>query len=46
MTEEELNMVATRSPVMKKATLRLAELSADEKARQIFEAREKNAGTI
>ena len=40
-TEEELNMVAARSPVMKKATMRLAELSADEKARQIFEAREK-----
>jgi predicted transposase/invertase (TIGR01784 family) len=40
-TEEELNMLAEKSPVMKKATLRLLELSADEKARQLYEARLK-----
>ena len=40
-TEEELNMLAEKSPVMKKATLRLMELSADEKARQLYEARLK-----
>ena len=34
-------MLAERSPVMKKATLRLLELSADEKARQLYEARLK-----
>ena len=32
-------MLAEKSPVMKKATLRLMELSADEKARQLYEAR-------
>jgi len=40
-TEEELNMLAQKSPVMKKATMRLLELSADEKARQLYEARLK-----
>jgi predicted transposase/invertase (TIGR01784 family) len=40
-TEEELNMLAETSPVMKKATLRLMELSADEKARQLYEDQEK-----
>ena len=40
-TEEELKMLAEKSPVMKKATLRLAELSADEKARQLYEAQLK-----
>lgn len=40
-TEEELNMLAQKSPAMKKATLRLLELSADEKARQLYEARLK-----
>ena len=40
-TEEELKMVAKKSPIMKKATLRLLELSADEKARQLYEARLK-----
>ena len=34
-------MLAEKSPVMKKATLRLMELSADEKARQLYEARLK-----
>ena len=40
-TEEELNMLAEKSPTMKKASLRLLELSADEKARQLYEARLK-----
>jgi len=40
-TEEELNMLAPKSPAMKRATLRLLELSADEKARQLYEARLK-----
>ena len=40
-TEEELNMLSEKSPVMKKATLRLIELSADEKARQLHDARLK-----
>jgi len=40
-TEEELNVLAQKSPVMQKATLRLLELSADEKARQLYEARLK-----
>ena len=34
-------MLAQKSPAMKKATLRLLELSADEKARQLYEARLK-----
>ena len=40
-TEEELNVLAQKSPIMQKATLRLLELSADEKARQLYEARMK-----
>jgi len=40
-TEEELNVLAQKSPVMQKATLRLLELSADEKARQLYDARLK-----
>jgi len=40
-TEEELNMLAQKSPAMRRATLRLKELSADEKARQLYEARLK-----
>ena len=40
-TEEELHMLAQKSPAMKRATLRLLELSADEKARQLYEARLK-----
>ena len=34
-------MVAQTSPAIKKATVRLIELSADEKARQLYEARRK-----
>jgi len=40
-TEEELKMLAEKSPAMKKVTMRLLELSADEKARQLYEARLK-----
>jgi len=40
-TEEELNVLAQKSPVMKRAAMRLLELSADEKARQLYEARLK-----
>ena len=40
-TEEELKVLAQKSPTMQKATLRLIELSADEKARQLYEARLK-----
>ena len=40
-TEEELKMLAQKSPTMQKATLRLMELSADENARQLYEARLK-----
>ena len=40
-TEDELTMLAEKSPATKKATLRLMELSADEKARQLYEARLK-----
>jgi len=40
-TEEELKLLAHKSPAIKKASLRLLELSADEKARQLYEARLK-----
>jgi len=40
-TEEELNVLAQKSPVMQKTASRLLELSADEKARQLYEARLK-----
>jgi len=40
-TEEELNLLAQKSPALKTATIRLLELSADEKARQLYEARLK-----
>jgi len=40
-TEEELNMIAQRSPQVKKAVVRLMELSADERTRMLYEAREK-----
>jgi len=34
-------MLAQKSPAMRRATLRLMELSADEKARQLYDARLK-----
>ncbi|MCL1882408.1 MAG: Rpn family recombination-promoting nuclease/putative transposase [Defluviitaleaceae bacterium] len=40
-TEEELNVLAQKNPVIQKAALRLLELSADEQARQLYEARLK-----
>jgi chromatin segregation and condensation protein Rec8/ScpA/Scc1 (kleisin family) len=40
-TEEDLNMIAEKSPAIKKAAARLMELSADEQARMLYEAREK-----
>jgi len=45
-TEEELDVLAQKSPAMKKATLRLLELSADEKARLLYEARLKEQRDI
>ena len=39
-------MLAQTSPAMKKATVRLMELSADEKARQLYEARMKEQHDI
>ncbi len=40
-TEEELNMIAERNPQVAKAVVRLRELSADERARDMYERREK-----
>ena len=40
-TEEELDMVAQRNPQIRKAVVKLRELSADERARDMFERREK-----
>ena len=39
--EEELIMVAERNPQVQKAVLKLRELSADERARDLYERREK-----
>jgi predicted transposase/invertase (TIGR01784 family) len=39
--EEELEAVANKDPLVKKAVVRLMELSDDEKARMLYEAREK-----
>jgi len=38
-TEEELKMLAQKSPAMEKATSKLLEISADEKARALYESR-------
>lgn len=40
-SEEELNMIAERDPQVQKAVVKLVELSADEKARDMAERREK-----
>ena len=40
-TEEELNMIAERNPQVAQAVVRLRELSADERARDLYERREK-----
>ncbi|MCL2054530.1 MAG: Rpn family recombination-promoting nuclease/putative transposase [Oscillospiraceae bacterium] len=39
--EEELDMVANRNPQISKAVVKLRELSADEKARDLYERQEK-----
>ena len=39
--EEELNVVAQRNPQVNKAVVKLRQLSADEKARDLYERREK-----
>jgi len=41
-TEEELDMVAQRNPQIKRAAVKLRELSADEKARDMYERRIKS----
>jgi len=40
-TEEELTMIAERNPVVEKAVIKLRELSADERTRDLYERREK-----
>lgn len=40
-TEEELTMLAERNPVVGRAVVKLRELSADEKARDLYERQEK-----
>ena len=40
-TEEELDMLAQRNPQVRKAVVKLRELSADERARDMLERREK-----
>ena len=40
-TEEELRMIAVKNPVIEKAAMRVLELSADEKARMLYEDRLK-----
>ena len=40
-TEEELTMIAERNPHVGKAVVKLRELSADERARDLYERREK-----
>ena len=40
-TEEELTMIAERNPKIAKAVVKLRELSADERARDLYERREK-----
>ncbi|MCL2072225.1 MAG: hypothetical protein FWH07_08380, partial [Oscillospiraceae bacterium] len=40
-TEEELTMIAERNPQFQPTVVRLRELSADEKARDLYERREK-----
>jgi len=39
--EEDLNMIAEKSPQVKKAVVRLMELSKDEKTRMLYESRQK-----
>jgi len=39
--EEDLNMIAEKSPQVKKAVVRLMELSNDEKTKMLYESRQK-----
>jgi len=41
MQKEEFDMIAERNPVIKKAVVRLTELSQDEKTRMMYESRQK-----
>jgi len=45
-SEEELNMIAERNPEVGKAVVKLRELSADERARDLYERREKERRDI
>jgi len=45
-SEEELKMIAERNPQVSKAVVKLRELSADERARDLFERREKERRDI
>ena len=45
-SEEELNMIAERNPEIGKAVVKLRELSADERARDLYERREKERRDI
>ena len=45
-TEEELDMIAQRNPQVGRAAVKLRELSADERARDMFERREKGRRDI
>ena len=39
--EKDLNMIAEKSPQVKKAVVRLMELSNDEKTKMLYESRQK-----
>ncbi|MDR1000680.1 MAG: Rpn family recombination-promoting nuclease/putative transposase [Clostridiales bacterium] len=45
-TEEELDLLAERNPTISKAVVKLKELSADERARDLYERREKERRDI
>ena len=45
-SKEELDMIAERNPEVKKAVVKLLELSADERARDLYERREKERRDI
>ena len=45
-TEEDLEMIAQKNPQVQRAVIRLKELSADERTRMLYEAREKERRDI
>jgi len=45
-SKEELDMIAERNPEVKKAVVKLLELSADEQVRDLYERREKERRDI